>query len=51
MSTENSSYFSEKTGEIANQGLETQGIEAKINVWVLWKQSKRKEVLNSTSSI
>jgi hypothetical protein len=48
---ESSSYFSEKTGEIANQGLETQGIAAKMNVWILRKQSKRKEVLNSTSSI
>jgi hypothetical protein len=48
---ESSNYISEKIDEIANQGLKTQGMEAKMNVWVLQKQSKRKEVLNSTNSI
>jgi hypothetical protein len=52
MSTESSSYFSEKTGEIADLGLKTQGIEAETMMFEdLRKQGKRKEVLTSTSSI
>jgi hypothetical protein len=48
----NSSYFSEKTGEIANRGLKTQGIEVKkMMIENLRKQGKRKEALNSSNSI
>jgi hypothetical protein len=43
-STESSSYFSEKTGEIANRGLKTQGIGAeKMMVEDLRRQAREKK--------
>jgi hypothetical protein len=48
---ESSNYISERIGEITNQGLKTQGIEAKTMMAEdLRGQGKRKGVLNSTNS-